>query len=111
MGLMAFGIDRRFFLAMGGVVLFGSIYSAMAGNKEMVEEAVQELDTLNKQAIEQLPEIPRDGIIDLKADVTYQDGSPIFDIYDEHVTPEKIEDIPLNQEYTIDLQTKGRTQP
>ena len=98
-----FRIDRACLLVTAGMVLLGSVFSVMAGNKEMVDEAVQELDELNKQAVEQLPERPKDGKIDLKADVTYQDGSPTFDIYDKHVTPEKTETIPLDQEYTIDL--------
>ncbi len=98
-------------LAVTGAVLVGFVMLAMAGNKEMVEETVQELDELNIQAVEQITDLPKDGTVNLKAGVTYENSAPIFDIYEEHVTPEKVEDIPLDQEYTIDLQTKGRTQP
>ncbi len=104
-------IESLCWLAVTGVALVGSAMFAIAGNKEMVEETVQELDELNIQAVEQVPDLPKDGTVNLKAGVTYENGAPIFDIYEEHVTPEKVEDIPLDQKYTIDLQTKGRTKP
>lgn len=103
-----FRVEHLCLLALTGAVFVGSVMFAIAGNKEMVKETVQELDELNIQAVEQIPDLPKDGTVNLKADVTYENGAPIFDIYEEHVTPEKVEDIPLDQDYTIDLQTKGR---
>ncbi len=110
-----FGIDRRFFFAVAGVCFFGSVFSVMAGNEKMVEDAVQELDKLNKQAVNQLPEHPKDGKIDLKAGVTYQDGSPIFDIFEQHTisenSSEKSESIHLDQGYSLPSAPQKRTQP
>ena len=101
-------VEHLCLLALTGAVFVGSVMFAVAGNKQIVDQTIQELDELNKQAVEQLPDLPKDGTVNLKADVTYENGTPIFDIYEEHVTPEKVEDIPLDQEYIIDLQTKGR---
>lgn len=106
-----FGIDRRFFFAVAGVFFFGSVFAVMAGNEEMVEDAVQELDKLNKQAVNQLPELPKDGKIDLKAGVTYENGSPIFDIFEQHTISEKSEIIHLDQGYSIPSEPQKRTQP
>ncbi len=89
-------------LATVGSFLVGSLFLTMAGNKEMVDESIQELDQLNKQAVQQLPDLPQDGQVNLKAGVTYKDGSPIFDIKEQHVTSEKTETIHLDHEYTID---------
>jgi hypothetical protein len=47
---------------------------ACAGNLEMVEKNVEELESLNKEALGQIPQLPRDGRIDLKAYVTAEGG-------------------------------------
>ena len=39
---------------------------AIAGNQKMVEQRVQELDELNKSALEFVPDKPKDGKIILK---------------------------------------------
>ena len=46
-----------------------------AGNKEPVEERVQELDRLNKQIVRTIPDTPRYGQIDLKAKVLQKNGT------------------------------------
>ena len=92
-------------LSMTGISL-GS-----AGNKEMVEEVIQELDALNIEAVNQLPELPQSGTVDIKAGVTYQDGSPVFDIYQDHIVPNKTEEIDLDQGYSIQSEPQKRTQP
>ena len=38
-----------------------------AGNKEIVEEQIEELDDLNKEVVEQIPDIPENGKIKLKS--------------------------------------------
>ncbi len=90
---------------------FAGLSLGSAGNKEIVEDSIQELDTLNKQAVQQLPELPQSGTVDLKAGVTYQDGAPTFDIFKEHIIPDKTEDIHLDQGYSIQSETQRRTQP
>ncbi len=53
-----------------GVSLFVSVSVALAGNKEMVEKSVSELDSLNREVMQQIPELPRDGHIRIKAGIT-----------------------------------------
>lgn len=47
----------------------------------MVEETVKEMDDLNKQAVQQVPDLPKDGQVDIKARVKYKKEKPVFDIY------------------------------
>lgn len=58
---------------------------AFAGNKEMVEKRVQELDTLNKQVVQTIPELPKDGEIFLKARVR-QTGAQQIEIMEKSAT-------------------------
>jgi hypothetical protein len=74
-------------LIVGGVLYCYSV--PLAGNKEMVEQNVQELDELNKQAVKQIPDLPRSGKVKMKADVTYEKDSPVFDIRYKEITGEK----------------------
>jgi len=60
-----------------------------AGNREMIENEVNEMDSLNRQAVGSLPDLPDRGRVDLKADVRYEKGSPVFDIYYKKITSEK----------------------
>lgn len=60
------------------VFFFSTIY---AGNKEMVEERIQEMDDVNKQMVKQIPGLPKDGKIDAKAKVTSESGKIDFEIY------------------------------
>ncbi len=69
-----------------GLFLTCSYALSLAGNKEMVEETVQELDDLNKQAVQQIPDLPEDGSVDMKANVTYEKKKPVFDIYYKQTT-------------------------
>lgn len=52
----------------------------------MVENTVQELDDLNKQAVQQIPDLPENGTVDMKAKVTYEKNKPVFDIYYKQTT-------------------------
>ncbi len=93
-----------------GLSLVG-ISFGLAGNKEMVEDTIQELDTLNRQAVQQLPDLPQSGTVELKAGVTYQDGSPTFDIFEEHIIPDQTEEIHLDRGYSIQTEKQKGTQP
>ncbi len=66
---------------MLAVFVAGSYTLSWAGNKQMVEKTVEELDDLNKQAVKQIPDLPEDGKVDMKARVTYEKKKPVFDIY------------------------------
>lgn len=90
-----------------------------AGNKKMVEKEVKELDELNKQAVQQLPDLPKDGTIDLKAKVTQENGETKIDILHHRVTPKKTKIAPLKKKHlaatpvvqeTIDLGSHEKIQ-
>ena len=84
-------------LLVAGSMLFVFCCQASAGNREMVEERVQDLDELNRQAVQQIPELPVNGKVELIAHVSYKDGAPVIDIYSQQITSEKEEDISLHQ--------------
>lgn len=75
-----------FIASLLGLFLTCSYALSLAGNKEMVEQTVQELDDLNKQAVQQIPDLPEDGSVDMKANVTYEKKKPVFDIYYKQTT-------------------------
>lgn len=79
------------------VFIAGSYTFSWAGNKQMVEKTVEELDDLNKQAVQQIPDLPKDGTVDMKARVTYEKKKPVFDIYYKKTT-EKDESINFNDQ-------------
>lgn len=74
-------IKKIFIVFLLGIFLTCSFALSWAGNKKMVEETVQEMDDLNKQAVQQVPDLPKDGRVDIKADVRYEKKKPVFDIY------------------------------
>lgn len=55
----------------------------------MVEQRTKELDELNKQAVQQIPDLPKDGTVDLKANAKYREGKIQFDIYHQKVYDEE----------------------
>ncbi len=92
----------------GTMLLYMLGNTVMAGNLEMVEESVRELEELNEKAVQQIPDLPENGTVDLKAKVFYEDGISVVDIYDKKITPEKNEEIHFNQGYTVETE-KGET--
>jgi len=56
---------------------------AYSGNLSMVEQRVEELGALNNEALKQVPGLPRDGTVDLKAHVTNDGKTPSIRI-EEH---------------------------
>jgi hypothetical protein len=56
------------------VAAAAAVSPACAGNLEMVEKNVEELETVNREALRQIPRLPRDGRIELKAYVTVEEG-------------------------------------
>jgi hypothetical protein len=102
---------RTICIILTGVFLISGMTSfSWAGNKEMVEDAVQDLDELNKQAVSQIPDIPKDGKVYLKANVTYDEkGSPVFDIYHKEISsPVQEKEIHLDNNQGIINSEKGR---
>ncbi len=95
-------------VSVGSMLLYMLGNNAMAGNLEMVEESVRELEELNQKAVQQIPDLPENGTVDLKAKVFYEDGIPVVDVYDQKVTPEKNEEIQFNRGYTVETE-KGET--
>lgn len=76
-------------LLFAGCFLFSLYAVSWAGNKAMVEQRTKELDELNKQAVEQIPDLPQDGTVELKANVKNREGKIQFDIYHQKVYDEK----------------------
>ena len=64
------------------VCLIACFFStSYAGNKEMVDERIQEMDDMNKQMVKQIPGLPRDGKVDAKARVSSESGKINFEVY------------------------------
>ena len=72
-------------LLFAGCFLFSLFSVSWAGNKAMVEERTKELDELNKEAVQQIPDLPKDGTVELKANVKLRKGKTQFDIYHQKV--------------------------
>lgn len=60
-------------VSMAGLLIY-PVFSAYAGNSKMVEKSVETLDKINKEAVRQIPDMPADGRIELKAEGTHYDG-------------------------------------
>jgi hypothetical protein len=56
-----------------------------AGNRAMVEQGTKELDEINKQALGQISDLPKDGTVKIKAKAKYKEGVIQFDVYDKKV--------------------------
>lgn len=78
--------------------LLGSgIPSAIAGNRVMIEEQVQELSDLNQKLLSQEPELPKDGHLELKAQAKYgKDGAVDLRVYSRKFST--IDEKPINFE-------------
>lgn len=60
-----------------------------AGNKKIIGKRVQELDAINKHIVKQVPGIPKDGKIDIKANVYPDKDTVQFESYQINITPNK----------------------
>ncbi len=76
-------------LLFAGCFLFSLFTVSWAGNKIMVEQRTKELDELNKQAVQQIPDLPKDGTVELKAKAEHREGKIQFDIYHQKVYDEE----------------------
>jgi hypothetical protein len=56
------------------------------GNLEAVEKSAEELETLNRAALSQLPGLPRNGSVDLKAYITVEGGKSSIRIDQQRIT-------------------------
>lgn len=74
----------------------------LAGNREMIEENVRELDELNRDVIRQIPELPLRGVVEVDANVSYQKGVPIFEFTSRRIIPEKNEEVHFTEGQKID---------
>jgi len=80
----------RIYLFLFAVCFFLFLVAvSWAGNKAKVEQRTKELDELNKQAVQQIPDLPKDGTVELKAKAEYREGELQFDIYHQKVYDEK----------------------
>ncbi len=56
-----------------------------AGNEDIIEERIEELDALNKEVIEQVPGVPENGKINLKAGIIQKEGTVDFTILQKEI--------------------------
>jgi len=69
--------SRPCYGAVGAALIFSIVLvgvfrvpSALAGNREMVEERTEELEEINLQAVNEVPgDLPEEGVIELEANV------------------------------------------
>lgn len=105
-------MSKGFILIVFAVLVSGTVicgYSlSLAGNKQMVEKNVEELDELNKQAVEQIPDLPASGKVKMKTDVTYEKDSPVFDIRYKEITGEKEGTINFGENQDNETHEKGK---
>lgn len=81
----------------------------LAGNREMIEENVRELDELNRDAIRHIPELPSRGVVEVEAYVLYQKGLPVFEFTSKRITPERNEEVHFTDGQKVDSDgTKGQ---
>ena len=57
----------------------------LAGNAPMVEKSVEQLNRLNEQAVKQIPDLPRDGKVEIKAKVTGDGEKETIEILEKNV--------------------------
>jgi hypothetical protein len=87
--IMKSHMPRICLLLFAGYILLSLFTVSWAGNKALVEKSTKELDELNKQAVQQIPDLPKDGTVDLKAKAEYREGEIQFDIYHQKVYDKK----------------------
>jgi len=73
-------------LLVSGAGTMGWCKHAQAGNARMVKQSVLRLDATNKEAVQGIPDLPKNGTVALKARAFYQRETLRFDIEDITVT-------------------------
>ncbi len=58
---------------------------SLAGNGPMVEKNINELDRINNEAVRQIPDLPRNGSVDLKANVKMEGDKAKVEILEKNV--------------------------
>jgi hypothetical protein len=72
--------------------MFCGVPDLTAGNLSLIEKRLIELDKLNKQAVEQIGELPQNGSVEIEAKITPREGAP--------GEPSLSSDIPERIDYT-----------
>lgn len=71
-----------------------------AGNKEHVENRVEELDNMNKKIVSGFPGIPKNGTIKYKAIVTESSNSPQVKIIEKQIEMIPTSELPIKRPKT-----------
>ena len=106
---------KQFSLALAFLItgcLFLSVSSAFSGNKEMVEKNVRELDSLNQEVMQQIPELPGNANVHVKARIKQTETENQIDIFHTEIFPMQSEDaqqriIDQTGKKTEVIQTRG----
>jgi hypothetical protein len=70
-------------LWVAAALLWGG--TAWGGNRKMIDQRVQELDRINREVVQQLPDLPRDGRVHVRAKV--QPDAKKVEILESEVIP------------------------
>ncbi|MFH2063998.1 MAG: hypothetical protein ABIK15_02215 [Pseudomonadota bacterium] len=84
------------------IALIISVSSVWAGNRAMVEQRTKELDETNKQVVGQLPDLPKNGTVNIKAKASYKEGSIQFDVYDKKISDSEGKELRLDSDRNLD---------
>ncbi|RPJ82569.1 MAG: hypothetical protein EHJ94_01755 [Deltaproteobacteria bacterium] len=81
------------------VVVISICFSSLsrAGNRAMVEQNTKELDEINKKAVGEISDLPKDGTVKIKANAKYKEGIIQFNIYDKKVSDTEEKEIKLEK--------------
>ena len=80
---------KFFHILLYQCIIISTCSWALAGNQEMIESRTQELDKLNKEIIEQIPDLPQNAKISIKATIKPHAKGYRFDIDEKKISPIK----------------------
>lgn len=85
------------------LVLVGQAVPLLAGNREMVESEVAQLKATNEQVLSEIPDLPANGMVEMKARVHGKRGGGEVEILEMNVIEKHRGRPPKTQEQTIDF--------
>ena len=94
---------RKFLVVCSTVLLCLPATWSLAGNKKMVEKEVAELDATNKQVISELPDLPVNGQVNVKARFHGERGDNEVEILQSDIIADHTAEAPQTQQQTIEF--------
>jgi hypothetical protein len=75
------------FTTTGFVILALTGRVVLAGNEPMIERNIQELDQINRQAVGGIEGLPKNGTVELKANVKMDGDKAVVEIVEKKIEP------------------------